>query len=585
MMASSQPAGAQAPPLSSKQAAAKDALRSLVYEVQRARPDRLSREIHFGGLLSAIELYTGTDKKDTFKIIRKLVGGESPADAFRFHCADLVMLGPVPPKGSRRAAGEETPGVASALSAKQTAAVERLRNAVFDVQAAHPDICAGEVTFAWLLRAVERHAGINKNAFIVTAKQLGISSPADAFRIHCADLVTIGFGGSKRGRDPNPVAAADGGQPEKRLRTGGVDDESQLESFVEDEGELPYPWVKVEGDDGPYFFNELNGETRHDASELLAKEEPTDDDAGTDLAEPGDDNDGAGVDLGDLEEVPGDGSDDADDDDDRELPDSVEDEAEGSPDKYVETLIDKKWFKTGDIFRVHSLSRPGVSLLVEAGRHGQVSLSPLQLRFEGTVWRYTMRRPGDGSVFEGGAAIAYTSGKGPKGKEGGKGGGKYDCKAGGKDVGKKGSWKGDTGFKGGGAGRDKYAGTGKYVELLIDRKNWRAGAIFEVCGESNSGSSIKTITHDPDAPARGTTLLKNDEGVRWRRLPADHPRIPARAAPGETSAHWQRPAGPAAARPKPSCAPHLAAPRTPPRALHLWTGAVGGRPINIFGSR
>jgi len=81
----------------------------------------------------------------------------------------------------------------SSLSPKEKSIVSRMRIALQAVKASDPDALKNSVTFSELTQLLERHSGLSRKAVIYQATLgMGLQSPADVFRFHCADLVTVG---------------------------------------------------------------------------------------------------------------------------------------------------------------------------------------------------------------------------------------------------------------------------------------------------------------------------------------------------------------------------------------------------------
>merc|ERR1712032_317431 len=78
---------------------------------------------------------------------------------------------------------------------------------------ADPVALEGEITFSRLMAPLIKHGGISRGDVMhIAMVRLKLDSPADAFRFHCSDLVTIR--GPKSSRD---------GTFDKSIRAGDVD--------------------------------------------------------------------------------------------------------------------------------------------------------------------------------------------------------------------------------------------------------------------------------------------------------------------------------------------------------------------------
>ena len=149
-------------------------IRASIELVRGANAKVVEGNVDFDVLLDAIACHAGLPKSKIIRMSTHGLGFHRPEDAFRIHCADIVTLSNRP------------------LTKKEEMAVKVLRATVELVQHAEPAVVQGDVRFEDLLEAIERHTRLTRKRLVRCAtRDLGLAHPCYAFRIHCADLVTL----------------------------------------------------------------------------------------------------------------------------------------------------------------------------------------------------------------------------------------------------------------------------------------------------------------------------------------------------------------------------------------------------------
>eukprot|EP00927_Polykrikos_kofoidii_P071734 TRINITY_DN67966_c0_g1_i1.p1 TRINITY_DN67966_c0_g1~~TRINITY_DN67966_c0_g1_i1.p1 ORF type:complete len:384 (+),score=90.98 TRINITY_DN67966_c0_g1_i1:56-1207(+) len=176
-----------------------------------------------------------------------------------------ARIPPAPGERNEESNGEDT--AARPLTPKQERTVARLRGAVAVATAADPEVRGKPVTFGTINRAIQRHAGLkSRDLILATTQGLQLKSPADFFRLYCADLVTIASRGKVGNSQEALVSAC---REEKKGRERGDNKRRRVDvpsiggdGGVKEDLQLPYPWALVEGDNGPFYFNDHSGEAQ-----------------------------------------------------------------------------------------------------------------------------------------------------------------------------------------------------------------------------------------------------------------------------------------------------------------------------------